>query len=273
MNQGSNDVASEYIRQNIHTVVKDLHLVHLLSPKYPFLSKRLPCRYFYYKAYNRPNVKLIDISRDNIVLYENGIYTSSGTEHEFDIIIFALGFDTATAVLSEMDVRGSQGKLLRDVLAKNLETFTGVLVPGFPNMFVVCCPYVPFGNMPVVSDIEVSWIGKTIRHVEENKLAKIDVSKAVVHVWSSYLDQVFKPTLFSESAKASGAWFVGANMPGKASAPLFHFSGVPTWTTWLNNEIKTAWASMNFCPLGVTDEAGKDISDQAANKGVIDVAS
>jgi cyclohexanone monooxygenase len=272
-NQESNDVASEYIRQKIHAIVKDPHVAHLLSPKYPFLSKRPPCGHFYYEAYNQPNVNLVDISRDDISLYEKGIRTGSGDEYDFDIIIFALGFDAATGALSEMDVKGSEGKLLGDVWAKNLETFAGVLVSGFPNMFVVCGPHVPFGNMPVVLDIEASWIGKTIRHMEENKLAKIDVSEAAVHAWSSHLDQAFKATLFAESAKASGAWFVGANMPGKASAPLFYFGGVPTWTTWLDNESKTAWASMNFDPLAVTDAAGKDSSDRASHKMAIDVAS
>jgi cation diffusion facilitator CzcD-associated flavoprotein CzcO len=264
-NQESNDVASEYIRQK--------HVADLLSPKYPFLSKRPPCGHFYYETYNRPNVNLVDICQDNIVLYENGIRTGSGTEYDFDVIIFALGFDAATGALSEMDVKGNQGKLLGDVWAKHLETFAGVLVPGFPNMFVVCGPHVPFGNMPVVSDIEVSWVGKTIRHMEENKLAKIDISEAAVHAWSSHLDQVFRATLFAESAKATGAWFVGANMPGKASAPLFYFGGIPTWTTWLDKEIKTGWASMNFSPLEVTDMAGKDTSDKVSNKVAIDMAA
>lgn len=271
-NQESNDVASEYIRDKIGAIVKDPGVGQLLTPKYPFLSKRPPCGHFYYEAYNRPNVKLVDISRDNIVLYENGIRASSGAEHEFDIIIFALGFDAATGALSEMDVKGSHGKSLGDTWAKNVETFAGVLVPEFPNMFVVCGPHVPFGNMPVVLDIEASWIGKTIRHMEENKLAKIEVSEAAVHAWSCHLDEEFKATLFAESAKASGAWFVGANIPGKASAPLFYFGGIPRWVTWLDNQSETAWAGMNFYPPAVTDVAGKNSSDQESNRIATNVA-
>lgn len=265
-NQESNDVASAYIRKKIHAIVKDPHTADLLSPRHTFLSKRPPCGHFYYEAYNRRNVKLIDIKRDDIVLYEHGIRTSSGAEYKFDIIIFALGYDAATGALSEMDVKGSQGNLLRDTWARNVETFAGVLVPGFPNMFVVCGPHVPFGNMPVVLDMEVSWIGQIIRHMEENELATIDVSEKSAHAWSSHLDEAFKATLFAESAKASGAWFVGANIPGKASAPLFYFGGVPTWTTWLDNERNTVWKSMDFSPLSVMKTAGKHISDQISDK-------
>jgi cyclohexanone monooxygenase len=256
-NQESNDIASEYIRQKISAIVQNPDTAKILTPKYPFLSKRPPCGHFYYEAYNRPNVKLVDISRDDIDLFEKGVRTSLGTEYEFDIIIFALGFDAATGALSEIDVKGSQDKSLKDCWGKKLETFAGVLVPGFPNMFLVCGPHCPFGNMPVVLEIAVDWIGKTIRYMEGKKLAKIDVTEAAVDAWSSHLDAEFRATLFAESAKNAHAWFVGANIPGKAINVLFYFGGVPTWTAWLEKETKTAWASMDFPHLAGTDIAGE----------------
>ncbi|KAF7549536.1 hypothetical protein G7Z17_g6328 [Cylindrodendrum hubeiense] len=264
-NQKSNDIASEYIRQKIRAIVKDTETAEMLCPKHPFLSKRPPCGHFYYEAFNRPNVKLVDISRDDIEIYEKGIRTGSGMEHEFDMIIFALGFDAATGALSEMDVKGSQGKSLRSFWAKRLETFAGVLVPGFPNMFPVCGPHVPFGNMPVVLDIQVNWIGKTLRYMEERKLVKIDVTEKAVDAWASHLDAAFGATLFAESAKASRAWFVGANIPDKAAGVLFYFGGVPTWTAWLDKESNTAWASMDFSVRAEPEVVGKDILDQRSS--------
>ncbi|KAM5350793.1 hypothetical protein ACJ41O_007298 [Fusarium nematophilum] len=259
-NPRSNDVASEYLRQKIRAIVKDPDTAEILCPRYPFLSKRPPCGHFYYEAFNRPNVKLVDISRDSIDVYEHGICTSSGAKYEFDIIIFALGFDAATGALSEINVKGTHGKSLGDSWAKRLETFAGVLVPGFPNMFPVCGPHVPFGNMPVVLDIQVNWIGKTLRHMEKNKYAQIDVTEKAVDAWSCHLDEAFGATLFTETARASGAWFVGANIPGKGGNVLFYFGGVPTWTAWLDKESNTAWPSMEFSPTTKTDVADKDDS-------------
>lgn len=248
-NQESNDITSEYLRQKISAIVKDPETAKMLSPKYPFLSKRPPCGHFYYETFNRPNVKLVDISNDEIDLFEKGVRTSSGAEEEFDIIIFALGFDAATGALDEIDVKGIQEKSLKDFWKTNLQTFAGTLVPGFPNMFLVCGPHVPFGNMPVVLDIGVNWIGKTISYMEDNRIKKIDVSNAAVEAWSSHLDEAFRATLFAESAIASRAWFVSANIPGKAPNVLFYFGGVPTWTAWLEKEIKAGWPSMLFSPL------------------------
>ncbi|KAH7009640.1 cyclohexanone monooxygenase [Ilyonectria destructans] len=269
----SNDIASEYLRQKIQAVVKDPETAELLSPKYPFLSKRPPCGHFYYEAFNRPNVKLVNIKRDDIDLYEQGIRTSSGGEYEFDMIIFALGFDAATGALSEMDVRGSHDKSLADFWANKLETFAGVLVPGFPNMFPVCGPHVPFGNMPVVVDIEVNWIGKTIGYMEKNKIANINVTDKAVDAWSSHLHDAFNATLFAESAMASGAWFVGANIPGKALDILFYFGGVPTWTALLDKESKTAWENMEFYPPVVTDAETEASSDEHRSQIAVGIAT
>ncbi|OAL34946.1 hypothetical protein AYO20_05661 [Fonsecaea nubica] len=174
------------------------------------------------------------------------------------MIIFALGFDAATGALSELEVKGTGGKVLKDCWERRLETFAGALVPGFPNMFIVCGPHVPFGNMPVVQEIEVNWIGKTIRHMEENKLDTIDVSEKAADVWSDHLREAFKATLFAESAKAVKAWFVGANIPGKAIDPLFYFGGVLTWASWLDKETKTGWESMRFSPSVAADVEGKE---------------
>jgi len=163
--------------------------------------------------------------------------------------------------------------VLGDCWAERLETFAGALVPAFPNMFMVCGPHVPFGNMPVVQEIEVSWIGKTIRYMEKNKVATIDVSEKAAGAWSSHLQEAFKATLFAESAKASKAWFVGANIPGKAISPLFYFGGIPTWTAWLDKESKTGWPSMNFSPPAATDAAREDPSIHSRGQIALDVPS
>lgn len=269
-NAESNAFASEYLRQKISAIVKDQETAKVLSPQYPFLSKRPPCGHFYYEAFNRSNVKLVDISRDDIDVYEKGVRTSSGAEYEVDIIIFALGFDAATGALDEIDIRGSQNKSLKDSWATKLETFGGVLVPGFPNLFLVCGPHIPFGNMPVVLDIGVNWIGKTLQYMEKNKLDKVDVCESAVKSWSAHLIDAFKATLFAESAEKSGAWFVGANIPGKVISPLFYFGGVPNWSAWLENEAKTA---LIFPHLEGTDKVDNNVPIYSRRQAATDVVS
>ncbi|KND88228.1 Phenylacetone monooxygenase [Tolypocladium ophioglossoides CBS 100239] len=262
MDPESNEQVAEFIRQKIRAIVQDPDTAELLCPKYPFGSKRPPSGHFYYEAFKRPNVKLVDISRDDIDLYEKGIRTSSGVEHEFDMIIFALGFDAGTGALNEMEIRGSRDKLLREYWTERLGTFAGVLVSGFPNMFIVCGPHMPAGNMPIPLEISVNWIGKTIRHMEKNKLTKINVTEKAADAWSDHHDGLWNSVFISEAAKENRSWFVGTNIPGKPPKIMFYFGGVQNWLSWLDKEINTAWASMDFTPLAVADKAGQDTFGQ-----------
>lgn len=257
-NRAANDIASDYLRQKIRAIVKDPVTAEKLCPKYPFLSKRPPCGHFYYEAFNRENVKLVDISQQEIEIYENGVRTSSGDEHEFDVIIFALGFDAGTGALADMNIRGKGGVSIGEAWKQGVRTFAGVLVPNFPNMFTVCGPHIPFGNMPVVLNHEVDWIGKTIQYMEKNKLDEIDPKQTLVNDWATHLNDAFESTLFANSAKSSNAWFVGANIPGKASGPLFYFGGVPTWVSWLDKESNNSWQGMSFDPNSNTTKVGHE---------------
>ncbi|CAK7234701.1 hypothetical protein SBRCBS47491_009038 [Sporothrix bragantina] len=243
----SNAVVSDYLREKIRAVVQDPATANALTPRYPFLSKRPPCGHFYYETFNRPNVKLVSIAGDSIEVDATGIVTNNDkTHYDVDVIVFALGFDAATGALCEMDVRGKNNASLKDKWNQKVETFAGALVPGFPNLFLICGPHIPFGNMPVVLDAKVQWIGKTLKYMKENNLATIDVKDEAVEAFLKDLEAAFQATLFAESAEKSGAWFVGANIPGKAKGPLFYFGGMQSWLGWLAKESDSAWSSMVF---------------------------
>ncbi|KAK8912970.1 Phenylacetone monooxygenase [Metarhizium anisopliae BRIP 53293] len=263
MDPESNEQVSEFIRQKIRAIVQDPNKAELLCPKYPFGARRPPSGHFYYEAFNRPNVNLVDMSRDEIDLFEKGVRTNSGAEYEFDMIIFALGFDAGTGAMNQIDIKGSRGKVLKEYWnAERLGTFAGVLVSGFPNMFIVCGPHMPAGNLPVPLELSVNWIGKTIRHMEENNLAVINVTEDAMHAWSDHHDGLWNSVFISQPAKENRSWFVGTNIPGKPANIMFYFGGVQNWLSWLNKELDTNWGSMEFTPLSGTDKTDQDAPGQ-----------
>ncbi|KAK1991381.1 steroid monooxygenase [Colletotrichum falcatum] len=253
----SNKIFTEYIRSKIRAIVQDPNIADILCPTYPFGAKRPPCGHFYYEAFNRPNVHLIDVSQEEIDIYERGIRTSSGVEHEFDMIIFAIGFDAATGALGRIDIKGSKSRSLKDCWAPVVKTFAGALVPGFPNMFMVYGPQTPIGNMPVMVEMSVNWIGKIIRHMEENSLAAVNVSEEAADAWSQHNDDLFNSTWFPEPAKAARSWAIGANIPGKPHNVLYYFGGVPSWNGWLEKEASNKWPSMEFTSIADTKSKGE----------------
>ncbi len=102
----------------------------------------------YFEAYNNPKVSLIDISETPIVrVTETGIETEEG-RREFDIIVWATGFDFGTGALARMGIRGRDGLALNDYWVDGPSTFLGIMCHGFPNFFFPGGPHGAAGNNP-----------------------------------------------------------------------------------------------------------------------------
>jgi len=80
--------------------IRDPRKRDLLVPKEPphFFGIKRPClEHCYYEHFNRDNVDVVDISKNEIKEFtETGIRLEDGSHHEFDVIALATGFDIAT---------------------------------------------------------------------------------------------------------------------------------------------------------------------------------
>ena len=72
-----------------------------------------------------------------------GIQTSDGKVHEADIIILAVGFDAGSGALSRIDIRGRDGRSLKDRWHDEIRTAMGLQVHGYPNLFTTGAPLAP----------------------------------------------------------------------------------------------------------------------------------
>ena len=94
----------------------------------------------------------------------------SGT-FEIDGLVLATGYDALTGALARIDLRGRHGRLLRDEWASGPQTYLGMAVAGFPNLFIVNGPGSPsvLANMVLTSEHQVEWIGDTIASLDRNR--------------------------------------------------------------------------------------------------------
>lgn len=133
--QESNDVAADFVREKIRTVVKDKKTAEKLVPDFALFGKRPPLGHHYFEIFNKPNVNLVDIKNNAIQeITEQGLRLENGEEHEFDMIIYALGFDAATGALTTMDVRAKEEMSLGEHWKQQLETYLAICVENYPNM-------------------------------------------------------------------------------------------------------------------------------------------
>jgi cation diffusion facilitator CzcD-associated flavoprotein CzcO len=131
----------ERLRGRAASIVKDPQTAEALKPWYRFLCKRPLSNDDFYPTFNRPNVKLIDVSetRGLEAMTEKG-FVSHGVEYEIDCMIFASGFE----VTSDLDRRwgieefkGRGGRSIYEYWADGPKTLHGVMTHGFPNQFYI----------------------------------------------------------------------------------------------------------------------------------------
>src|SRR5690606_30177669 len=130
----------------------------------------------YYETYNRDNVKLVDARRTPIVeITEKGLRTTEA-EYDVDIIAFATGFDAMTGALSQIEIAGRDGCLLKDAWAAGPVTYLGLMVHGFPNLFIVTGPGSPSVKANMVTAIEqhVEWISDCLAYMQRGGMATIE---------------------------------------------------------------------------------------------------
>jgi cyclohexanone monooxygenase len=215
VNKESNDTASEFVRNKIRATVKDKRTAELLAPKdHPIGTKRLCLDTNYYETYNRDNVTLIDVRSDPIAqITPTGLQTEGGQTFDFDAIVFATGFDAMTGALREIDIHTSEGAVLRDHWEGGPLTYLGLMVAGFPNMFIVTGPGSPGVKTQMIASIEqhVDWIADCIGHMRSRGFDRIEASPQAERDWVEHVNQVADSTLYP----LANSWYMGANIPGK----------------------------------------------------------
>ncbi|KAK5193921.1 hypothetical protein LTR99_005849 [Exophiala xenobiotica] len=263
-NQKCNDLAAEFVRNKIRSIVEDHDTAELLSPHYPVLSKRPPLGHYYYEAFNRDNVKLVDIKKNPIKdITPTGLRTGT-TEYEFDVIIFALGFDAITGTLAQIDLRGSQGQDLGQQLRESLATAYGITVENFPNLFMITGPLSPFANIPPVIDNTADWIGRTIMYMRDHGYARIDTKRETAEAWREKVNAVFNATVLPQGARDTHSWYVGANVEGKPVEPLFWLGGVGPYFQECENEITNGFPGFSFSTSTSTSTSSRLENGQTA---------
>lgn len=236
VDETTNELVCEFLRGKIRETVKDPVTAELLCPRYPLLAKRPPLGTLYYESFNRDNVSLVDVSRKPIVdVTPDGVRTAEA-DYPVDVIVFATGFDAVTGSYHTLDIVGRDGAHLRDKWQDGPRTNLGAMVDGFPNLFVVDGPHVPFANIPAVVDREVRWIGRTLAQMREDRYTVIEPTAEAVDKWTDLMAELLQGTLLAKGADVH-AWFLGGNIPGKPIVAMNYHGGANNYFAALDAEI------------------------------------
>ena len=221
----SNDTAAEFVRERIRATVKDPRTAELLCPKdHPIGTKRLILDTGYYETYNRDNVTLVDVRSAPIrEITPHGLRTADA-EYELDAIAFATGFDAMTGAMKEIEIRTDRNMTIEEKWADGPRTYLGIMMAGFPNLFMITGPQSPGvkSQMILACEQHVDWIADCLQHLRAKGLHRIEAEPVAEDAWVQHTNEVADGTLYP----LANSWYVGANIPGKPRVFMPYVGGV-----------------------------------------------
>jgi len=222
--RGANALISDFVARKIRQRVNDPVVAEKLIPRnHGFGTRRVPLETRYYEVFNQPNVRLVDINETPIErITPKGIKTSDA-EYEFDIIIYATGFDAITGSFDRIDIRGVDGVSLKDEWKAGPQTYLGVLVEGFPNLMMVMGPHAGLGNFPRAAEYSVEWVTGLMAFARERGLTRVEATVSGVAEWTAHVLEKGQGLLMNEI----DSWMTGVNrnVEGKQTRKIMRYSG------------------------------------------------
>ena len=208
VDEKANAEFSGYIADRIRARVDDPVLAEILIPKdHGFGIQRVPLETGYYETYNRDNVELVDAAATPIVrVTPTGIETTDESR-DFDVIVYATGFDAFTGAFDQIDIQGVDGARLRDKWAEGPVTFLGATVGGFPNFLMLVGPQTAASNFPRGAELSVDWVTPLLEYMWSHGYQRFDVDEAAEAQWCQHVKDLYQGMLLRKAR----SWFTGYN--------------------------------------------------------------
>lgn len=229
--EAANKEMSDYVAERIRQRVNDPALAEKLIPKdHGFATQRLPLETNYFEAYNRANVELVDITETPIERMTAAGIETTESHYDFDLIVYATGFDAITGAWEQIDVTGVDGMKLKDKWEDATKTYLGLSVNNFPNMFMIAGPQGIAGstNFPRAIEFGAEWIADFLSYAKERGYTRLNASPEAEQEWHEKVIVAHERLL----SRHSKGWFTGynTNLEGREAGKVrYHafFGGVP----------------------------------------------
>ena len=221
--------------------MKDPAVAKLLQPTtYPIGTKRICIDTDYFETFNRDNVTLVDIRNAPITeITPKGIVTG-GKEYECDAIVFATGFDAMTGSFARIDIRGRDGLTLKDKWEEGPKTYLGLMVAGFPNMFLVTGPGSPsvLSNMIVSIEQHVDWIADCLAYQRDQRHRRASRRRKMRKTAGSRTSMRLRTTR-SIRRRTPGTW--ARTFPASRACSCPYIGGIPAYRAICNEVVANGY--------------------------------
>ena len=248
VNEEANATLSEFVANKIRSRVNDPAIAERLIPRnHGFGTRRVPMETGYYEVYNQSNVRLVSLAETPIErVTKTGIKTNK-EDHEFDLIIYATGFDAVLGGFNKLNIQGVDGQTLKEKWRNGPRTHLGLQGHGFPNMFTLVGPHnaASFCNIPRCIEQNVEWVSDLIEHMQNERLERVEAQLQAEDEWTQHVYQSAEGLLLTKV----DSWFNGinSNLEGRETRNfLLYAGGMPSYRDRCDQVARGGYSGMVF---------------------------
>jgi cation diffusion facilitator CzcD-associated flavoprotein CzcO len=190
-------------KAHLESQVRDPELRRKLTPDYTFGCKRPTFSNTYYPVFNRANVELVT---DGIARIEpDGIVDRDGRKRAIDTLILATGFSLWEENFPAFRVLGRGGKDLGAWWRQTrFQSYEGITMPGFPNLFSVPTPY-GYNGLSFFTTIEAQMkhMARCLGEMRKRKARTFEVSQAANDAFTDDMRRRVGDSVFARGSCAT----------------------------------------------------------------------
>jgi len=212
---------SIWCKWNLRRSVRDPVLRAKLTPKYKVGCKRIIANTTFYDAIQKPNADLVTEGIHHIT--KDGVVTQDGKLHRLDVLVLSTGFSPFN-FMRPMNLVGKHSVSIDDAWDKKVQAYRSILIPDFPNFFLMLGPNTPIGNFSVIamSEVQSKYVLKLIDAWRHKQFDEVAPSKAALINFNAYLKQGMKGTVWLGGCQS---WY----LDGDGDPAMWPYS----WKQWV----------------------------------------
>jgi cation diffusion facilitator CzcD-associated flavoprotein CzcO len=209
-------------RLQLRRQVADPRTRAALTPEYRMGCKRILPSNDYLPTFNRPDVSLVTSA---VTGFEpDAVLTEDGARHPVDTVVLCTGF-RATDPFERLTIAGPDGATLREAWRDGMQAHLGVMVAGFPNLFLVVGPNSGLGHSSMVFMIEAQtrYLARCIAMRDHAGARAIVVRRPVQDAFNAALQRRSSRTVW---ATGCHRWYLDRSGTNRALWPT---SSIDYW--------------------------------------------
>lgn len=187
---------AECVRYIEQTFADRPDLQKLITPDYPFWGKRPVMDSNFYRALLREDVELVPWAVSS--LEGTVVHDAGGGARDVDVMVLATGFKPAQ-ILSQLPVYGASGRSLQEEWGDDPMAFLGVMVPGFPNFFMMYGPNTNGGGVVFLLEQQAKFAARSIKLARRLGARQVDVRPSFYVGYNASLQRKLRGTVFQSA--------------------------------------------------------------------------